>query len=194
MDAYLLGATPAKRAREEPVTHFDIIGDSDSDESTGVVALGAAAAGAAPVGADGVAAAVAPAGKAAPARKPRKPKAAGEKVPTHEQQRRRLGDAVKGHITFVKWGIQAHTHAEVELDAATFRANLVPHASRVTPADWTEASPVVVARIEGRAALGEAFGKSKIVGGNRYQTWSAEKCDVVFRPADKAAALWWTMR
>jgi hypothetical protein len=118
----------------------------------------------------------------------------GSKAPTLEAQRRRLGDAVKGHINFTKWCIDARTHAVVDIDANTFRANIVPHASSVTPAAWDATSPVVVARIEGSTALGEAFGKTKITGGSRMGTWTADVCDVIYRPQSSKADLWWTMQ
>jgi hypothetical protein len=118
----------------------------------------------------------------------------GSKAPTLEAERRRLGDAVKGHISFTKWCIDARTHAVVDIDANTFRANIVPHASSVTPAAWDATSPVVVARIEGSTALGEAFGKTKITGGSRMGTWTADVCDVIFRPQTSKADLWWTMQ
>lgn len=74
-----------------------------------------------------------------------------------------------------------------------FRTLIVPQAESILPADFDESSPVVVAHIDGSHELGEVFGKTKIKGGNRYSTYTADKMDVVFIPGKKSARLWWTM-
>ncbi len=100
--------------------------------------------------------------------------------------------AVKGSIQFAKWAIHARTHCTVELDASTFRANVLPHSTKVTPSDWSEgaSSDVVVASISGSNALGEVFGKTKITGGSRLGTWTADLADVIFYPKEGKANIW----
>lgn len=115
------------------------------------------------------------------------------KAPTLEQERRRLGDAVKAGITFQKYAIQAKCHAAVDMSLATFAANIAPHAARVTPAAFSAASEVVVASLVGSEKMGDAFGKSKIVGGSRVQHWAADRASVVLYPAEARAEIWWTM-
>jgi hypothetical protein len=128
---------------------------------------------------------------AAAAAKPAAAKPA--KPPTLEQERRRLGDAVKARINFQKYAIAATCHATVDLTLASFAANIVPHAACVTPAAFSAASEVVVARIQGADKMGDAFGKSKIVGGSRVQHWAANEGTVEFYPAEARAEIWWTM-
>ncbi len=84
-------------------------------------------------------------------------------------------------------------HTTVDINEDTFRTLVVPNASRVTPADFTAATPVVVARLTGSDAAGEVFGKTKIKGGSRMGTWAADAVEVVWYPAEKRADLWWTM-
>ena len=111
-----------------------------------------------------------------------------------EQERRRLGDAVHARITFTKWAIEARTHAKVDLDLSTFTNLIVPNATSVTPADFDKDSPVVVAKVEGSDAAGEIFGKTKIKGGSRMGSWSADRVDIIFYPSEGEADVWWTMR
>ena len=134
---------------------------------------------------------------AAPAKLPKAiaPTPVAAKPPTLEpRERRRLGDAVKAQIVCQKYAIDANCHASVAMPLATFKANVAPHAARIIPADFSALSPVVVARIEGAEKAGDAFGYSKITGGNRMQQWSASCCDVVFYPLEGRADLWWVMR
>ena len=128
--------------------------------------------------------------KASGGRTGAKPKKA--KGPTQEQERRRMGDAMKAQISFEKWAIEARTHVCVDVPYDTFEGLIVPNASRVTPDVFSEDSPVVVARLNG-AAAGEVFGKTKLRGGSMYKTWSADCVDVVYYPATATADIWWTM-
>lgn len=123
-----------------------------------------------------------------------KGKGKGKSGGTVEQERRRLGDAVKSRISFEKWTIAATTHVTVDLSLSTFTALIAANAARVTPASYSAASDVVVARITDAAAAGEAFGRSKITGGSRMGKWSVNGCDVVFYPASSKADIWWTMQ
>ena len=86
---------------------------------------------------------------------------------------------------------------------ATFLSNIVPHAASVVPAAAAAGGgpppEVAVARIEGAAACGEAFGHSKIKGGSRMGSWSANRAECVWRRDAAggdggAAAIWWTMQ
>ena len=130
---------------------------------------------------------------AAPAKKKGKPAKIGGM--TVEQHRRALGDAVKSKISVEKWAVEAKTHCAIkDVDAAVFEALVVPNAAKVTPADFDAASPVVVAAIHGSAAMGEIFGKSKITGGTRCGSWSADRGEIVYFPATREMRVWWTMR
>ena len=129
---------------------------------------------------------------------PRAKKISKEKVPTLEQERRRIGDAVKANIHFLKWTIDASTHATLDMSFDVFKANIIPHAKSVVPVDLSTVPEVAVARISGIHSCGEAFGKSKIVGGSRVQQWTADECDVIWRRSSTLeggiADIWFTMR
>eukprot|EP00179_Madagascaria_erythrocladioides_P007109 CAMPEP_0198308838 /NCGR_PEP_ID=MMETSP1450-20131203/1377_1 /TAXON_ID=753684 ORGANISM="Madagascaria erythrocladiodes, Strain CCMP3234" /NCGR_SAMPLE_ID=MMETSP1450 /ASSEMBLY_ACC=CAM_ASM_001115 /LENGTH=137 /DNA_ID=CAMNT_0044011551 /DNA_START=64 /DNA_END=477 /DNA_ORIENTATION=+ len=112
---------------------------------------------------------------------------------TLEQERRVLGDAVKGRLSFEKWTIAATTHATVDMAPDVFQQVVVPNATRVLGDASDANAPVVVARITGSDKCGETFGSSKIKCGSRMRTWCMHKCEVVYRPADAKADLWWTM-
>ena len=43
------------------------------------------------------------------------------------------------------------------------------------------------------AAAGEIFGKTKITGGTRMGSWSANKMELVFFPPTGELRIWWTM-
>jgi hypothetical protein len=64
------------------------------------------------------------------------------------------------------------------------------------PAPAAGAAPpeVAVARLEGAAACGEAFGHSKIKGGSRMGSGSANRAECVWRRDAGTVSLWWTMR
>ena len=132
---------------------------------------------------------------------PKSKKISKEKVPTLEQERRRIGDAVKANIHFLKWAIDASTHATLDMSFDVFKANIIPHAKSVVPVDLSIVPEVAVARISGFHACGEAFGKSKIVGGSRVQQWSADECDVIWKRCstleggtEGKADIWFSMR
>ena len=129
---------------------------------------------------------------------PKSKKISKEKVPTLEQERRRIGDAVKANIHFLKWAIDASTHATLDMSFDVFKANIIPHAKSVVPVDLSTVPEVAVARISGIHSCGEAFGKSKIVGGSRVQQWTADECDVIWRRSSTLeggiADIWFTMR
>jgi hypothetical protein len=118
--------------------------------------------------------------------------------PTLEQERRRIGDAVKSRISFQMWAITASTHAVIEMSFDTFKNNIVPHSSSVVPADMSSSSTVpevAVARVSGSEACGEAFGKSKITGGSSVQQWSVNQAEVVWRKGEPSKCdIWFTMR
>ena len=112
---------------------------------------------------------------------------------TLEQQRRRLGNDVSLQISMRKYAIAANTHCTVDMGAATFKQLVVANANSVVPSDWNADTPVVVALMSGSGKIGEAFGKTKITGGNRYENYSASKMEVVYFPAQNRARLWWIM-
>ena len=103
---------------------------------------------------------------------------------------------MKGRISFEKWTIAAECSATVDCSWETFLANIAPHAASVVPAPAAGAPPpeVAVARLEGAAACGEAFGHSKIKGGSRMGSWSANRAECVWRRDAGTVSLWWTMR
>jgi hypothetical protein len=130
-------------------------------------------------------------------RAPAAPRPKKEKPPTAEQLRRAIGDVVKSKIEFTKYTIAARTQCTVDMDARTFELLIKPNASRITPdpnasgADLSSA-PVVVARLTG-GSIGEAFGRTKVTGGSRLGTFTANKCEVIWYPARGTADIWWTM-
>ena len=112
---------------------------------------------------------------------------------TVEQHRRKLGDAVKSRMSMEKYCMKADCHATVSLPVEMFRTIVVPHACSVTPKDFSSNTPVAVALVKGSQAAGEVFGKSKIKGGNRMETRSMEKAEVVYFPQREKARVWWVM-
>ena len=112
---------------------------------------------------------------------------------TLEQHRRALGDAVKANIQVQKWCVEARTFATTKCAFEVFERLVVPNATSVVPESFTNETPVVVAKIKGTAALGDIFGKSKIQGGTRLGSWSADKADIIFFPPSNDLRVWWTM-
>ncbi len=58
-----------------------------------------------------------------------------------------------------------------------FRALVVPNCARVTPAEWESAQvpvPVVAADVHGSASAAAIFGATKIKGGTRLGSWTAD--------------------
>ena len=121
------------------------------------------------------------------------PKPKKKKAMTQEQYRRKMGDAIKSHLSMEKYCMRADCHANVKLPIHIFKNLVVPNSVSVTPEVFNEQTPVVVASIEGALAAGEVFGKSKIKGGNRYETREVEKVEFVFFPPSEEARLWWIM-
>jgi hypothetical protein len=130
---------------------------------------------------------------------PREPKATankgGNKIAgqTLEQHRRGFGDKIKQKIHVEKWCIEANTHCSMECDIEVFRALVAPHASKLSPSTFTNDTPVVVACIPNNASIGEIFGRSKISGGTRLGSWSANKMDIIYFPETREMRCWWTM-
>jgi hypothetical protein len=111
---------------------------------------------------------------------------------TLEGQKRRLGNLVSGQISMEKYAIAASTHVSCAMGVETFQQLVEPLAVSVVPVDWDEDSPVVVALMTGEC-IGEAFGKTKVRGGNRYSSFTASKAEVVFFPKARKARIWWIM-
>lgn len=111
-----------------------------------------------------------------------------------EMHRRALGDAVKAKIQVEKWCIGASCHCSTRIALDVFRNLVVPNAADVTPAQFGMDTPVVVASIRGTSSAGEIFGKTKITGGTRMGSWSADKMELVFFPPTGELRVWWTMR
>jgi hypothetical protein len=74
-----------------------------------------------------------------------------------------------------------------------FRNLIVPNAADVTPREFDASTPVVVAAVRGSSSAGEIFGKTKITGGTRMGSWSANKMELVFFPPTGELRCWWTM-
>ena len=114
---------------------------------------------------------------------------------TVEQHRRSLGDLIKARINCDKYTIAAKTFVATDMDMNVFKALILPAANnQVFPSIFDESSPVIVALLQGSEAVGDAFGKSKIKGGNRMQQWCADRADVIFFPSQKKVRIHWTMR
>ncbi len=139
-------------------------------------------------GFDSAKAKIAPKPKPAPS----KPKAASSSG--LEMHRRTLGDAVKARIHVEKWCIGASCHCTTQASLDVFRRLIVPNAADVTPVGFDADTPVVVASVRGTASAGEIFGKTKITGGTRMGSWSANKMELVFFPPTGELRIWWTMR
>ncbi|KAH8058172.1 hypothetical protein JL722_6023 [Aureococcus anophagefferens] len=98
-----------------------------------------------------------------------------------------IGDALAGHSRVLaalgrgrapKTPL-THDDADPPRRVMSRYAKTEPNATTVTPADFDAASPVVVAAIHGSAAMGEIFGKSKITGGTRCGSWSADRGEII---------------
>jgi hypothetical protein len=132
------------------------------------------------------------------AKKPAPKPKAGSKLKSagggYEMQRRALGDAVKANISVEKWCIGARCHCTTSATLDVFRNLIAPNAAEVTPATFDASTPVVVAAIRSSASAGEIFGKTKITGGTRMGSWSANKMELVFFPPTGQLRCWWTMQ
>lgn len=120
--------------------------------------------------------------------------AGGGEKKTLEQHRRALGDSVKAAIHVEKWCIKAQTHCETECPLHVFQELVVPNAVEVMPASFCATTPVVVALVEGHDSAAQIFGKTKITGGTRMGSWTADKMEIVYFPATSAMRIWWTMK
>ena len=122
-------------------------------------------------------------------KQPKPPKVTGG----YEMQRRALGDAVKAAISVEKWCIAARCQCTTRTTLDVFRNLIVPNAADVTPPDFDASTPVVVAAVRGSSSAGEIFGKTKITGGTRMGSWSANKMELIFFPPTGELRCWWTM-
>ena len=126
----------------------------------------------------------------------KQPKAVGKQPKAtggYEMQRRALGDAVKGAISVEKWCIAARCQCTTRTTMDVFRNLIVPNAADVTPPTFDSSTPVVVAAVRGSSSAGEIFGKTKITGGTRMGSWSANKMELIFFPPTGELRCWWTM-
>mmetsp|Transcript_6854 Transcript_6854/g.9040 ORF Transcript_6854/g.9040 Transcript_6854/m.9040 type:complete len:276 (+) Transcript_6854:59-886(+) len=114
---------------------------------------------------------------------------------TVEQHRRKLGDKIKSKIQVEKWAIEAKTHVTIdEVHHEVFRKVVLPHATEVIPSDGDPfTAKVVVVTIEGSNSIGEVFGKTKIKGGTKLGSWSANMMDIIYFPDTREMRCWWTM-
>ena len=126
----------------------------------------------------------------------KKKKATSTKIEgqTVEQHRRALGDKVKSNIQVEKWAIEARTSMQTKTALEVFEKLIVPHASQVTPATFNKTTPVVVAQLKDSKSIGEVFGHSKIKGGTRMGSWTADKADIIYFPPTGELRAWWTMK
>ena len=113
---------------------------------------------------------------------------------TIEQHRRALGNQVKSKIKVEKWCIAPQCHCVMQCEIEVFRKLIVPNAQSVMPSTFDATTAVVVASIEGSEAAGAVFGYTKICGGTRLGSWSANKMELIFFPRSKEMRVWWTMR
>jgi len=96
-----------------------------------------------------------------------------------EQHRRELGDALKSKI------ISAQTHCITKCEPDVFRCLVVPNAVSITPREFDDTTPVVVASV--------TRGATKIFGRTGLGNWKADKMELVFYPSKKQLNCWWTM-
>jgi hypothetical protein len=113
---------------------------------------------------------------------------------TLEQHRRALGNEVKSKIQVEKWCVEAKTSIQTKTSLAVFERLVVPNADSVVPALFDKTTPVVVCHVKNTQAMGEIFGHSKIKGGTRMGSWSANKADFIFFPQSGELRVWWTMQ
>lgn len=109
---------------------------------------------------------------------------------TLEQHRRALGDMVKSNIHVQKWCIEARTHTKTTMELDVFRELVVPNATKVVPAAFDASTDVVFASSN---TPGVICGSSKITGGTRLGSWSADVMDFIYFPKSRELEVWWTM-
>ena len=130
-----------------------------------------------------------------PAKKRKKAKASKIAGKTLEQHRRAMGDRVKAKISVEKWCIEARTQATISgVEPEVFEQLIAANAVQCVP-KWDRAADheVVVAHMQGTESLANAFGATKIKGGTRMGSWSANKADCIYFPRNKQMRVWWTM-
>ncbi|KAJ6470529.1 hypothetical protein C8R45DRAFT_836906, partial [Mycena sanguinolenta] len=118
-----------------------------------------------------------------------KPKAATS-VGTCSLNKKDFGDRIKAALRLEKYEAQ-RMRINVTMDVVFFRSFFGGHAS-ITPTDFSQDSPVVVAELNNSQA-GEVFGVSKIKNGNRMTTLHLQSMMVVFYPSKGKASVWLTV-
>ncbi|KAJ7640675.1 hypothetical protein DFH06DRAFT_619722 [Mycena polygramma] len=101
-----------------------------------------------------------------------------------------FGDRIKAALRLEKYEVQ-RMRINLTMDVAFFRSFFGGHAS-ITPSDFSEDSPVIVAELN-NAQAGEVFGVSKIKNGNRMETVNLQSMMVVFYPSKGKASVWLTV-
>ncbi|KAF8205361.1 hypothetical protein K438DRAFT_1964437 [Mycena galopus ATCC 62051] len=125
----------------------------------------------------------------AAATKKSKPKAAAS-IGVCSLNKKDFGDRIKEALRLEKYEAQ-RMRINVTMDVAFFRSFFGGHAS-ITPAEFSQDSPVVVAELNNSQA-GEVFGVSKIKNGNRMVTIHLQSMMVVFYPSKGKASVWLTV-
>ena len=111
---------------------------------------------------------------------------------TIEQHRRKMGDSVKASISCDKYTIAARTHTTIECSFELFEALVIPNCLGTTPSKYSAKSEVIVCRAQTQG-IAEMFGATKVKGGNRYSTFTANNMDLIFYPSTNRIDVWWTM-
>merc|ERR1712080_357190 len=104
---------------------------------------------------------------------------------TIEQHRRFLGDQVKSAIHVEKWAIEARTHVVAECGYEVFKALVAPNCTKVFPEEYNASTEIVLGVVESTQEAAAIFGATKIKGGTRLGSWSANKMELVFRPKER---------
>jgi hypothetical protein len=101
---------------------------------------------------------------------------------------------VKAVIDVGQWCVAARTSCTIEgCNIDVFRALVVPNAKDVTPMHslFDNETPVVVASVTQGAAT--IFGSTKLTGGARLGSWSADKMELVYFQPTQQMRCWWIM-
>ncbi|KAJ7154367.1 hypothetical protein C8R43DRAFT_885135, partial [Mycena crocata] len=128
--------------------------------------------------------------KAAASAKKSKPKAAATAIGVCSLNKKDFGDRIKAALRLEKYDVQ-RMRINLTMDVTFFRTFFGGHAS-ITPPDFSQESPVIVAELN-NAQAGEVFGVSKIKNGNRMTTIHLQSMMVVFYPATGKASAWLTV-
>ncbi|KAI0012003.1 hypothetical protein F4779DRAFT_118822 [Xylariaceae sp. FL0662B] len=107
--------------------------------------------------------------------------------------KKEFGDRIKDCLRLEKFAVQRML-ISMDMDVTFFREFFGGERNGIviTPAEYNESSPVVVARLSKEAA-GEIFGVTKIKNGNRYATFYLLKMVVILYPEEKKAQAWITV-